>query len=117
MTRKRLEYRDDTGPEPNTGQRGLHRQEDQQPDVQNLLPGQGEACHADQDIRHQQGSCSGQARHHFRRPLKHPQVQQLLGSLLNSDLGTYFLNTMEDICNVCGQVDRYRAKVEEWSQH
>ena len=24
---------------------------------------------------------------------------------------------MEDICNVFGQVDRYWAKVEEWSQH
>ena len=39
-------------------------------------------------------------------------TQQLLGSLLNSELGTNFLNTatMEDICNVFGLVDRYWAK-------
>ena len=45
-------------------------------------------------------------------------TQQLLNSLLNSELGTNFLNTaiIEDICNVFVRWTG-RAKVEEWSQH
>ena len=78
---------------------------------------------ADQDIRQSDTNTAAVGRHviTFDYPLNIVKynTQQLLGSLLNSELGTNFLNTviMEDICNVFSQVDRYWAKVEEWSQH
>ena len=42
-------------------------------------------------------------------------VQQLLGSLQDSELGRNFLNsaTMEDLCSVFGAADKYRARQSE----
>merc|ERR1712098_1002576 len=46
-------------------------------------------------------------------------VQQLLGSMQESELGRNFLNcaTMGDLCEVFGHGEKYRDKLKDWSQH